>query len=70
MAEGHIKDLHAQLQIAPAEETQWAPVAKAMRENAAETDKAIDKRKALVNSANAVDNLSVSWDCSAAAAFI
>jgi len=55
--ESHIKDLHAQLQITSAEETQWAAVAKAMRHSATETDKAIDKREALVNSANAVDNL-------------
>jgi hypothetical protein len=60
--ESHIKDLHAQLQITPAEETQWAAVAKAMRESAAETDKAIDKREALVNSANAVDNLNAYGD--------
>ncbi len=60
--ESHIKDLHAQLQITPAEETQWAAVAKAMRDSAVETDKAIDKRKALVNSASAVDNLSAYGD--------
>ena len=55
--ESHIKDLHAQLQITPAQETQWAAVAKTMRDSAIETDKAIDKREALVNSASAVDNL-------------
>jgi periplasmic protein CpxP/Spy len=60
--ESHIKDLHTQLQITPAEETQWAAVAKAMRESAAETDKAIDKREALVNSASAVDNLNAYGD--------
>ncbi len=60
--ESHIKDLHAQLQITPAEETQWAAVAKAMRDSAIETDKAIDKREALVNSASAVDNLNAYGD--------
>jgi hypothetical protein len=60
--ESHIKDLHAQLQITPAEETQWAAVAKAMRDSAIETDKAIDKRKALINSASAVDNLNAYGD--------
>src|ERR1700686_2422768 len=60
--ESHIKDLHAQLQITPAEETQWAAVAKAMRHSAIETDKAIDKREALVNKANAIDNLNAYGD--------
>ncbi len=55
--EKHIKDLHAQLQITPAEETQWATVAKSMRDSAVETDNAIDKREALVGSATAIDNL-------------
>jgi hypothetical protein len=60
--ESHIKDLHAQLQITAAEETQWAAVAKAMRHSAIETDKAIDKREALVKSANAIDNLNAYGD--------
>jgi hypothetical protein len=62
--ESHIKDLHAQLQITAAEETQWAAVAKAIRRSAIETDKAIDKREALVNSANAnaIENLKAYGD--------
>ena len=60
--ESHIKDMHAQLQITPAEETQWAAVAETMRDSAVETDKAIDKREALVNSASAVDNLKAYGD--------
>jgi protein CpxP len=60
--ESHIKDLHAQLHITAAEEPQWAAVAKAMRHSANETDKAIDKREALVNSANAIDNLNAYGD--------
>jgi periplasmic protein CpxP/Spy len=60
--ENHIKDMHAQLQITPAEETQWAAVAKTMRDSAIQTDQAIDKREAVVNSANAVDNLNAYGD--------
>jgi protein CpxP len=60
--ESHIKDMHAQLQITPAEEIQWAAVAKTMRDSATETDKAIDKREALVNSASAVENLNAYGD--------
>jgi periplasmic protein CpxP/Spy len=60
--EGHIKDVHAQLQITPAEETQWAAVAQTMRDNASEIDQAIDKRKALVTSGSAVDNLNAYGD--------
>jgi protein CpxP len=60
--ENHIKDLHTQLQITPAQESQWAAVAKTMRDSAIETDKAIDKREALVKSASAVDNLNAYGD--------
>jgi protein CpxP len=60
--ESHIKNMHAQLQITSAEETQWAAVAKTMRDSAVETDKTIDKREALVNSASAVDNLNAYAD--------
>jgi len=55
--ENHIREMHAQLQITAAEETQWAAVAKTMRDSAVATDQAIDKREAFVNSASAVDNL-------------
>ena len=60
--ERHIKDLHAKLKITPAEESQWANVAKAMHENAIELDNAIDKREAIVNSATALDNLNAYGD--------
>ena len=60
--ESHIKDMHARLQITPAEEAQWAAVAKTMRDSATETDKAIDKREAFVDSASAVDNLNAYGD--------
>jgi hypothetical protein len=55
--EKHIKDLHAQLKITPAEETQWSVVARAMRDSAVATDQAIDKREGIVGSATAIDNL-------------
>src|ERR1039458_5517850 len=35
----HIRDLHAQLHIPPAQETQWPAVAKTMRYSAIETDR-------------------------------
>src|SRR6202030_1439771 len=60
--EKHIKDLHGKLQITPAQETQWAAVAKAMRDSAIETDKAIDKREAIVGSGTAIDNLNAYGD--------
>jgi protein CpxP len=55
--EQQIKDLHAKLKISAAEESQWATVAKTMRESAKELDAAIDKREASHNTATAVDDL-------------
>ena len=55
--EQQIKDLHAKLKISPAEESQWATVAKTMRESAKDLDAAIDKREASHNTATAVDDL-------------
>ena len=55
--EKHGKDLHAQLKITAAEETQWA-----MRDSAIETDKVMDKREEHVKSATAVDNLNAYGD--------
>ena len=60
--EKHGKDLHAQLKITAAEETQWAVVAKAMHDSAIETDKVMDKREEHVKSATAVDNLNAYGD--------
>jgi len=60
--ETHIKDLHAKLKITPAEESQWAAVVQTMRDNANELDKAIDKRKAIVNNATAIDDLNAYGD--------
>ena len=55
--EKHIKDLHGKLKITPAEESQWNVVAEAMRENARELDRAIDRRDSGMASATAIDNL-------------
>jgi protein CpxP len=55
--EQHITELHAQLKITAAEETQWMAVAEVMRENARDLDQAIDKRDATVASATAIDSL-------------
>lgn len=53
----HIKHLHNDLRITAAEEPQWSSVAKTMRENAGEIDRAIDKRDSILSTATAVDNL-------------
>lgn len=55
--ERHIKDLHAQLKITPAEESQWNKVAQTMRDNAAELDSAISKRDSLASRATAIEDL-------------
>jgi hypothetical protein len=60
--EMHIKDLHAKLKITPAEETEWAAVAKTMHDNANDLDTAIDKREAIIGSATAIDNLNAYGD--------
>jgi len=60
--EMHIKDLHAKLNINAAEESQWADVAKTMRENVNDLDQAIDKREALLHHATAIDDLNAYGD--------
>jgi hypothetical protein len=60
--EAHIRQLRRDLQITDAEEPQWDSVAKTMRENAEEVDRAIDKREASVKNANALDNLNAYAD--------
>ena len=60
--EKHIQELHATLKITSAEESQWNEVAKTMRENAKELDRAIDKRDANVASATAIDDLNAYAD--------
>ena len=55
--EDHIEQLHKELRITAAQEPQWETVAKTMRENAEDIDRAIDKREASRKSATAVDDL-------------
>lgn len=59
--EKHIKDLHAKLKITPAEESQWGAVAQTMRDNAADLDRAIEKREAMGNT-TAVEDLNAYGD--------
>jgi uncharacterized membrane-anchored protein len=58
----HIKELHAKLKITADEETQWDAVAKVMHENATQLDEVIDKRKANISTATAVDDLNAYAD--------
>jgi protein CpxP len=60
--EKHIQDLHAKLKITQAEESQWATVAQAMRDNVKEVDAAIDNRKSLAGNASAIDDLNAYGD--------
>lgn len=57
--EKHIVDLHAQLKITSAEESQWNDVAQAMRDNAKEVEEAIDKR---ADHGTAIDDLNAYGD--------
>jgi hypothetical protein len=57
--EKHIADLHAKLNITPAEQSQWDAVAATMRDNANELDQAIDKREA---HATAIEDLTAYGD--------
>jgi len=60
--EKHITQLRAELKITPAEEPQWNEVVAAMRENAKDLDRAIDKRAANAAGATAVDDLNAYAD--------
>ncbi len=55
--DNHIKELHAQLKITAAEESQWDVVAQTMRDNARELDEVMDKRESTAEGATAIDNL-------------
>jgi hypothetical protein len=55
--ETHIKELHKELGITPAETAQWDRVAQTMRDNARRLDKVIDERKDRMDHATAVDDL-------------
>lgn len=55
--EAHIKQLHAQLRITPAQEEQWKAFADVMRQNAADMDAAMEQRAKQFASMNALQNM-------------
>jgi protein CpxP len=55
--ENHIKQLHAQLQITPAEQPQWDQFAQVMRENARDMDQAFMQRAQQYATMNAMQNM-------------
>jgi periplasmic protein CpxP/Spy len=55
--EARIRDLHARLQITPAQETQWNGVAQAMRDNAKTMETIISDRSRKMATMSAVDDL-------------
>jgi periplasmic protein CpxP/Spy len=55
--ERRIRELHAQLQITPAEEAQWNEFAQVMRENARDMDRAFIQRAEQFPTMNAVQNM-------------
>jgi protein CpxP len=55
--ERRIRELHAQLQISPAEEAQWNEFAQVMRENARDMDRAFIQRAEQFPTMNAVQNM-------------
>lgn len=55
--ENRIKELHAQLRITPAEESQWNQFAEVMRDNARSMDQAFRDRAQSFESMNAVQNM-------------
>jgi protein CpxP len=55
--EEHIKQLHDQLSITPAEQPQWDQYAQVMRENAAQMSEAFTTRASKVGAMNAADNM-------------
>jgi periplasmic protein CpxP/Spy len=55
--ETHIRQLHAQLRITPAERPQWDQFAQVMRENARDMDQAFMQRARQYPTMNAVQNM-------------
>jgi periplasmic protein CpxP/Spy len=55
--ENRIKQLHAQLQITPAEQSQWGQFAEVMRDNARDMDRALVQRAQQYPTMNAVQNM-------------
>jgi periplasmic protein CpxP/Spy len=59
--ENHIKQLHAQLRITPAEQSQWDQFAQVMRDNARDMDQALMQRAQQYPTMNAMQNMQ-SWE--------
>ncbi len=55
--EQHINQLHTQLRITPAQQSQWDQFAQVMRDNAKDMDEALDKRGSEFGTMNAAANL-------------
>jgi hypothetical protein len=55
--EKHIADMHAQLHITPAQQTEWDQFAQVMRENAASMNDTMEKRRTGFATMNAVENM-------------
>src|SRR5580700_8226759 len=55
--ENHIKQLHVQLQITPAQQPQWDHFAQVMRENARDMDQAFMQRAQQYATMNAMQNM-------------
>jgi hypothetical protein len=55
--EAHIKQLHTQLQITPAEQSQWDKFAQVMRDSARDMDRAFMERAQQYKTMNAVQNM-------------
>lgn len=55
--ETHIKQLHTQLQITPAEQSQWDQFAQVMRDNARDMDRAFTERAQQYPTMNALQNM-------------
>jgi hypothetical protein len=57
MVEKRITDMHRELQVTPAESSQWDQFAQVMRDNAKEIDQAYKDRADKLDSMSAVDNM-------------
>ena len=53
----HIEQLHKQLEITPAQQSQWDQFAQVMQQNAADIRNAIEQRGQELNSMNALQNM-------------
>ena len=55
--EAHIRTLHDQLQITPAQQPQWEQFAQVMRDNAAKMNRIVSRRGARANGMNAQESM-------------